>query len=138
MLDYSVQENSGVISGADGSRYTFAGSEWKGDVTPSRGMHVDFDVQGEKAVAVYRALGGSSGTGGKKKTTAGICAILVGGLGVHKFYHGSWGWGILYILFCWTYIPTILAVIEGIIYLTMEEEKYDDKYNGAKKAPFKW
>jgi TM2 domain-containing membrane protein YozV len=82
--------------------------------------------------------GGSSGTGGKKKTTAGICAILVGGVGVHKLYHGSWGWGILYILFCWIYIPAILGVIEGIIYLTMDDAKYDDKYNSTENAPFKW
>ncbi|NJL82631.1 MAG: TM2 domain-containing protein [Chloroflexaceae bacterium] len=80
--------------------------------------------------------GGLSGTGGKNKTTAGIFAILFGVFGVHKFYHGSWGYGILYILFFWTYIPAILGIIEGIIYLTMDEAKYDDKYNSTEKAPF--
>jgi hypothetical protein len=30
ILDFSVQNNEGVISGADGARYTFTGSEWKG------------------------------------------------------------------------------------------------------------
>jgi hypothetical protein len=84
------------------------------------------------------SLSGWSASGGKKKTTAGICALLVGGLGVHKFYHGSWGWGILYILFIWTFIPAILGVIEGIVYLTMDDATYDSKYNTEDKSAFKW
>lgn len=64
----------------------------------------------------------------KSKTTAGILAILLGGLGIHKFYLGKIGMGILYILFCWTYIPAIVGVIEGIIYLTSTEEKFYYKY----------
>ncbi|MGE4282668.1 MAG: TM2 domain-containing protein, partial [Clostridia bacterium] len=67
-------------------------------------------------------------TSNKSKTTAGILAILIGGLGIHKFYLGRIGWGILYILFCWTYIPAIAGVIEGIIYLTSSEEKFYYKY----------
>jgi len=45
ILDFSVQKNEGVISATDGTRYTFSGSEWKGDVQPNRGMWVDFDAQ---------------------------------------------------------------------------------------------
>lgn len=67
-------------------------------------------------------------TSGKSKTTAGILAILLGGLGVHKFYLGQTGKGILYLLFCWTYIPAILGVIEGITYLTSSDEKFYSKY----------
>ena len=36
VLDYSIQTNEGIISGVDGSRYTFSGSEWREAVTPSR------------------------------------------------------------------------------------------------------
>lgn len=64
----------------------------------------------------------------KSKNTAGILAILLGGLGVHKFYLGKIGMGILYLVFCWTYIPSIIAFIEGIIYLTSSEEKFYYKY----------
>ena len=65
---------------------------------------------------------------GKSKTTAGILALLLGGLGAHKFYLGK-GWqGILYLLFCWTYIPTIAALIEGVIYLTMSDIEFERKY----------
>ena len=44
-----------------------------------------------------------------------ILAILLGGVGVHKFYVGKWGMGILYLLFCWSGIPAIIGLIEGIM-----------------------
>ncbi|HEY8889707.1 MAG TPA: TM2 domain-containing protein [Clostridium sp.] len=64
----------------------------------------------------------------KSKTTAGILGILLGGLGIHKFYMGRIGMGILYIVFCWTYIPALLGVIEGVIYLTASDEKFYNNY----------
>ena len=89
-------------------------------------------------VCVKCGVGLSGGSGGKTKITSGIIALLLGGLGVHKFYHGSWGWGIVYLLFCWTYVPAILGLIEGIIYLTMDDAKFATKYNSGDKSPFKW
>ena len=52
------------------------------------------------------------------KIAYGILAIFLGSIGIHKFYSGKILWGIVYILFCWTFIPGILAFIEGIIALT--------------------
>jgi TM2 domain-containing membrane protein YozV len=49
----------------------------------------------------------------KNGTTAVLLALLLGGLGAHKFYMGQTGQGILYLLFCWTYIPTLIALIEA-------------------------
>jgi len=63
----------------------------------------------------------------KNKTTAGILAILLGGLGIHKFYLGKGGLGVLYLIFCWTYIPGILGLIEGIVYLTQNERDFQIK-----------
>ncbi len=66
----------------------------------------------------------------KNKYVAGILAILLGDLGIHKFYLGRIGSGILYLLFCWTGIPAIIGLIEGIIYLCTDEEKFQVKYCG--------
>jgi TM2 domain-containing membrane protein YozV len=63
----------------------------------------------------------------KSKVTAGILAILLGGLGIHKFYLGKTLQGIIYLIFCWLYIPAIIGLIEGIIYLTMDDEKWMQK-----------
>lgn len=64
----------------------------------------------------------------KNKVAAGILGILLGGFGIHKFYLGKIWQGILYLLFCWTYIPAILGLIEGIIILTSSDEKFSQKY----------
>jgi TM2 domain-containing membrane protein YozV len=64
----------------------------------------------------------------KKKTTAAIFALLLGGIGIHKFYLGRPIAGILYIVFFWTCIPAIIGLIEGIIYLTMTDSAFQQKY----------
>ena len=58
----------------------------------------------------------------KNRILAAVLAIFLGGIGIHKFYCGKIAKGILCILFCWTYIPSIIAFIEGIIYLTESDE----------------
>lgn len=67
--------------------------------------------------------------GEKSKTVAAILAILFGGFGIHKFYLKQPGWGIAYIIFCWSYIPAIIGFIEGIIMLCMSNREFDEKYN---------
>ncbi|PIZ50618.1 hypothetical protein COY27_06435 [Candidatus Woesearchaeota archaeon CG_4_10_14_0_2_um_filter_33_13] len=64
----------------------------------------------------------------KNRTTAGILALFLGGFGVHKFYLGDSGKGILYLIFCWTFIPAIIALIEAIQIFSMTDEKFEDKY----------
>ena len=41
----------------------------------------------------------------------GLCLIL-GGIGAHKFYSGKWIQGLLYLAFCWTWMPVILALFD--------------------------
>jgi TM2 domain-containing membrane protein YozV len=65
----------------------------------------------------------------KNKVVAGILAILLGGLGIHKFYLGKLGQGILYLLFSWTGIPSIIGFIEGILYLVKSDEEFNRQYN---------
>jgi TM2 domain-containing membrane protein YozV len=66
----------------------------------------------------------------RSKTVAGLLGIFLGGIGVHKFYLGQGGLGVLYLLFCWTFIPMIVGFIEGIIYLTMSDDRFAEKYSG--------
>lgn len=70
------------------------------------------------------------GVTSKSKVAAGVLALLLGGLGVHKFYLGRAGMGILYLLFCWTLIPSIVAFFEGIILLVMSDDRFAAKYPG--------
>lgn len=65
----------------------------------------------------------------KSKVAAGVLALIFGGLGIHKFYLNNIGMGILYILFCWTFIPAFIGFIEGIVYLTMSDAVFQAKYH---------
>lgn len=65
----------------------------------------------------------------KSKVAAGVLGILLGGFGVHKFYLGQTGWGVAYLLLCWTGIPAIAGLIEGIMYLVSSDSDFDRKYN---------
>ena len=56
---------------------------------------------------------GNSGL--KSKAVFVILALFLGGLGIHRMYLGNWGLGILYLVFCWTGIPMIIAVAEAIV-----------------------
>ncbi len=68
---------------------------------------------------------------GKSKIAAALLAFFLDGFGVHKFYLGQVGLGILYLIFCWTFIPAIIAFIEFIILLTMNDETFNQKYGMA-------
>lgn len=63
----------------------------------------------------------------KSKVAAGVLGILLGGLGIHKFYLGKTGKGILYLVFCWTFIPEIVGIVEGILYLTSSDYNFQVK-----------
>lgn len=71
----------------------------------------------------------SSASKGREKLTAGMLAIVLGGLGVHKFYLGQNGMGIVYLVFCWTLIPAFVGFVEGVILLVMSDEDFNRKYN---------
>jgi len=148
ILDYSVQSNTGTISGNDGNRYQFSGSEWKSTGVPSRGSIVDFENDGNQAKAVYTAVGTVT-PGSKNKVAAGLLAIFLGGWGIHKFYLGFTGPALVFLLvntigfaITWImlFIPNIIlgviALIEGITYLTKTDEEFEQLYIVQKKQWF--
>ena len=58
------------------------------------------------------------------RVVAALLALFLGGLGIHKFYCKKTGLGILYLLFVWTFIPALIAFVEGIIYLVQDDAKF--------------
>lgn len=53
----------------------------------------------------------------KSKIIAILLCLFFGGFGVHHFYLGNNGRGVLYILFSWTGIPFVLSIIDIFIIL---------------------
>lgn len=73
----------------------------------------------------------SFGMNRKDKLAAALLAIFLGGLGLHKFYLRRNGWGLIYLLFCWTGIPAVVGFIEGILFLFQSDESFNQKYNSG-------
>ncbi|MBV8327184.1 TM2 domain-containing protein [Chryseobacterium sp.] len=65
----------------------------------------------------------------KSKFTAVILALFLGGLGIHRFYLGQNIKGILYLVFCWTFIPSLIAFCDFLAFIIMSEERFNYKYN---------
>lgn len=64
----------------------------------------------------------------KNKALAAVLAILLGTFGVHKFYLGQTRKGLLYLLFCWTGVPSLIALVEGCRYALMSDERFEEQY----------
>ena len=76
----------------------------------------------------------------KSKVAAGVLAIVTGGLGIHKFYLGYIGAGIVHLvltlLIITSPISSIIGLIEGILYLTKTDEEFHDTYVVNRKSWF--
>ncbi|MBV6652397.1 MAG: TM2 domain-containing protein, partial [Mameliella sp.] len=68
-------------------------------------------------------------SGMKEKNVAGILALFLGGLGIHRFYLGQTGLGIFYMLFFWFPVMWIVGLIDAIAFFSMDNQKFDQKYN---------
>jgi TM2 domain-containing membrane protein YozV len=51
----------------------------------------------------------------KDVVTGVLLSALLGHFGAHRFYMGDTGLGFVYLIFCWTGIPTILGFIEAFL-----------------------
>lgn len=72
----------------------------------------------------------------KSRSLAVVLALLLGGLGIHKFYLDKPGRGVVYLLFCWTLIPAVVGVIEAFYYLAMSDAEFHDACAGRRR--FGW
>lgn len=70
----------------------------------------------------------------KNRGIAIILTLLLGGIGGHKFYLGKIGQGLLYLIFFWTLIPAILALIDLIVLLLMSDEDFHKKYSNQSSS----
>jgi TM2 domain-containing membrane protein YozV len=74
-----------------------------------------------------------------KKLAAGLLAILLGPLAIHKFLLGYTTEGIIWLvisLFTCGIVTGVLGLIEGIIYLTKTDEEFYQTYQVGRKPWF--
>lgn len=73
-----------------------------------------------------------SGDKYRKKSTAIALSFFFGALGFQKYYLGEKRKGLYSILFCWTFIPALVGIIDSIKFAFMKGEKFNDLYNWNK------
>jgi TM2 domain-containing membrane protein YozV len=102
----------------------------RAEICPRCGVRQPYMPGMPESMALVPAGPRAVATTTKNRTAAGIFALVLGGLGVHKFYTGHVAAGILYLLFCWTFVPALIGLVEGVLFLTMSDEEFARKYPG--------
>ncbi len=132
----------GRIAGDDGQRYWFQPDDWSDRIGPAVGAQVDFEVSNGRALRIYHVPGTAAPRaveaprrrqrGRKDKLAAVLFAFFLGTLGIHRFYLGRTGTGILMLLLSCTIIGLIVtgpwALIDSIRYLVMDNDDFEERY----------
>lgn len=78
---------------------------------PAGGININMSNNQTMQPAQYML---ANGTVAVNKLIYCLLCFFLGGIGAHKFYAKRAGTGLLYLLFCWTFIPAIIAFVEFI------------------------
>ncbi len=176
ILAYVADKEMGLIATAEGQRVSFRAMDWLEVLPPERGMNVEFEVdENQRAHNIQLALpdtasrpasanaNASTGTTElplaqrpKRKPVITLLALFLGVFGAHRFYMGSWGWGLLQLLG----VPVVIGILAALLpplggllyfaaiafiwvemvrYIWMSDAEFDAKvqrYQAARPGPF--
>lgn len=144
ILAFDYRSGEGHITGDDGRRYRFVTEEWMPEAAPSPGEPVDFEADGNQAVAIY-SIGRVFVPGPKSRIGAALLALFLGPFGIHKFYLNRNGAGLITLVIslagvAFAGIPTafmgMIGVIECILYLVRSDEEFERIYVQGNRAWF--
>ena len=144
VLGVDFRTGEGIVSGQDGQRYRFAPEDWAHRGEPAIGIEVDFESANDRALSVFpvptapgpRRAGPpvavAAPANDRNKYVAAVMAFVIGTLGIHRFYLGRTGSGIVMLVLTITVIGLIIsapwALIDTIRYLMMSDEEFAARY----------
>jgi TM2 domain-containing membrane protein YozV len=145
VLGVDTRTGDGIVSGEDGRRYAFRPADWAARGEPAVGMQVDFEIHENRALTIFPVPGTTPSVpasyereperSDRNKLVAALLAFLVGPLGIHRFYLGRVGSGIVMLLLSCTVIGLLAtvpwALIDMIRYLVMTERDFAERYAKA-------
>jgi len=144
VLGVDPRTGEGIVAGQDGQRYRFAPEDWAHRGEPAIGIEVDFEAANDRALSVFpmptapgprRAVPPATvapPTNDRNKYVAAVMAFVIGTLGIHRFYLGRTGSGIIMLVLSITVIGVVIsapwALIDMIRYLMMSDEEFAARY----------
>ncbi len=141
ILGVDARTGDGLVAGDDGRRYTFRPEDWANQGQPAIGLKVDFDTEDLRARSIFplpgqvparQAPAPAAVVSDRNKLVAALLAFFIGVLGVHRFYLGRTGSGIVMLVLSITVVGLLLTVpwsiIDMIRYLVMSDEEFAARY----------
>ncbi|TFI59103.1 TM2 domain-containing protein [Sphingomonas parva] len=142
VLGVDTRTGDGIVAGEDGRRYGFRPADWAARGEPAVGMEVDFEIENNRALSIFPVPGTvparphGYGTeplhNDRNKLVAALLAFFIGVFGVHRFYLGRIGTGVLMLVLTCTLVGVLVtgpwALIDMIRYLIMSDREFAARY----------
>ena len=96
---------------------------------PGYPQPINIVVQNTNTMTQHAGAGHLARVANRNKWVAAGLAFLFGWIGVHKFYLGQFGMGVVYLLLSWTAIPLFISLIETIMLVVASEREFDVRFN---------
>lgn len=149
ILGVDVRTGEGQLSGDDGRRYRFRPEDWAHQGEPAIGLTVDFEPEESRARSIFplpvaaNALATApqpyftpattpARRADRNKVVAALLAFFLGTLGLHRFYLGRTGTGVLMLVLTLTVVGALITVpwslLDTIRYLVMSDRDFERRY----------
>ncbi|HEY0084748.1 MAG TPA: TM2 domain-containing protein [Allosphingosinicella sp.] len=147
VLGVDTRTGHGKIAGDDGTRYSFTPEDWAHRGEPAVGMYVDFETEETRALTIFpvpsKEPAAAPGTitlphrpvpaeHDRNKIVAALLAFFLGPLGIHRFYLGRTGSGIVMLVLTCTIVGLLVtgiwAFVDFIRYLIMSDREFAERY----------
>ena len=144
ILGVDTRTGEGQLTGDDGRRYRFRQEDWADRGEPAIGLQVDFEPEDTAARSIFPVPGATPPAlaapryrpapagSDRNKMVAALLAFFLGLLGIHRFYLGRTGSGIVMLVLTITVAGMLItgpwALIDTIRYLLMSNREFDDRY----------
>ena len=150
ILGVDVRTGEGQLTGDDGRRYRFRPEDWAHRGEPAVGLTVDFEPEESPdqlrarsifplpvavtagAVAVPAVAQRRAPTTDRNRILAALLALFLGIFGIHRFYLGRTGSGVVMLLLTLTFfgmaVTGIWAFVDFIRYLVMSDRDFARRY----------